>query len=481
MLESIRTHQRALQLILLLIIFPSFVFFGIQSYTGFFDKSTDLIKVNGKVITVNELDLATKRQAEKIGGNPTIAANPRFKQSVLNELVQQKLVSFELGALNLQVPDKVLAKQLFLIPEIFALKKADGTIDQDKYKQLLSSNQSTVKQFEDSKRDEIKAADLQFSLGIGGNVISSQKLANLISTKFAIEREVQAIFFSAQDYLSEVKPTDIELKNYYNEHLKSFATMPTANVEYVVLKTSKIDNSNDIANKFANIVFQQPESLNPVAEQLNLKIQSAQNVGAQGISELPKDHPLNQTKLLKAIFVDDVLKDGHNTNAVLVAPDTLVSARVTKYNPAGVKSYQDVKSDIIKAVSYHLAEDLALKKGREFLSEIEKNPNFENREKKFGKSVWVSRRKPLDLHNESYERVFSIKTDHLPTITSAQIPTVGLAIFRINQIRTPEDLDSKTKVEQFKQIAALSSQSEIAAYFSNIRGRAGLKLLNPVQ
>ena len=69
----------------------------------------------------------------------------------------------------------------------------------------------------------------------------------------------------------------------------------------------------------------------------------------------------------------------------------------------------------------------------------------------------------------------------MPTITSAQIPNVGLAIFRINQIRTPEDLDSKTKVEQFKQIAALSSQSEIAAYFSNIRGRAGLKLLNPVQ
>lgn len=43
-------------LVLLILVFPSFVFFGVQSYSSFMDSSHDAAKVDGKVISTNEVD-----------------------------------------------------------------------------------------------------------------------------------------------------------------------------------------------------------------------------------------------------------------------------------------------------------------------------------------------------------------------------------------------------------------------------------------
>lgn len=482
MLESIRTHQKALQLLLLLIIFPSFAFFGIQSYTGFFDKTTDLVKVNGQVITQAELDVAVKRQAERVGGDPAIANNPRFKQGVLNELVQQKLVAYELGALNLQVSNQALANRLLMIPEIAALKKPDGAIDQEKYRQLLASNQMTVNQFENARREEIKANELQFALGTQQGGISSSKVAEKLLAGLNNEREVQAIFFLAKDYISQVKPSNEALENYYKANSKAFETAPSANVEFVVLKSSssKGDDKDFAAkaDKFANLVFEQSESLKPVSDQLKLKIDSVTNLQMNGSTSLGKDHPLNQANILKAIFTEDILKNGRNTEAVQIAPGILVAARVIKYNPPSVRSFEEVKSEVVKAVSMREADALAVKAGNDALAALEKNPNSTEFSKKFSKPVWVSRAKPLDLRGDAYDKVFGLKLDKLPSVTAASTPGVGLAVFRVNESRDSKIIDPNAQIAQFKQIAMLASQEEMAALFSNIRDKAGLKLIN---
>jgi len=56
MLDFVRTHRRLMFLVLLILVFPSFVFFGVQSYSHFMDSSHDAAKVDGKVITTNEVD-----------------------------------------------------------------------------------------------------------------------------------------------------------------------------------------------------------------------------------------------------------------------------------------------------------------------------------------------------------------------------------------------------------------------------------------
>ena len=58
MFDTVRKHQKILQIVLMLFIVPSFVMFGVSSYTGFFDKETDLVKVNGRAITAQEVENA---------------------------------------------------------------------------------------------------------------------------------------------------------------------------------------------------------------------------------------------------------------------------------------------------------------------------------------------------------------------------------------------------------------------------------------
>ena len=67
MFDTVRKHQKILQLVLMLFIVPSFVMFGISSYSGFMDKETDIVEINGKAITAQEVESAAKRQAERNG------------------------------------------------------------------------------------------------------------------------------------------------------------------------------------------------------------------------------------------------------------------------------------------------------------------------------------------------------------------------------------------------------------------------------
>jgi peptidyl-prolyl cis-trans isomerase D len=47
--------------------------------------------------------------------------------------------------------------------------------------------------------------------------------------------------------------------------------------------------------------------------------------------------PFDNKKLVDALFGDDALKNKRNTEAVEVAPGTLVSARVLEYKPAALQ------------------------------------------------------------------------------------------------------------------------------------------------
>ena len=116
MFNTIRKHQKLMQLALMLLIVPSFAFFGISSYSSFMDKETDLVKINGKPITAQEVDNAAKRQAERVGGNPQITQSLPFRQAILNELLQQRILGFAVTDLRLQVGKDALVKSLQNIP-----------------------------------------------------------------------------------------------------------------------------------------------------------------------------------------------------------------------------------------------------------------------------------------------------------------------------------------------------------------------------
>ncbi len=483
MLESIRKYQKLLMGLLLLLILPSFVFLGVESYMRDIGKDTDLVKIDGQSITRQELDNAVKARADRLQqqGRKVDSAmlnSVPFKQSVLSELVQQRLLAYEIKSLKLKITPETLAKDLTQIPEIRALYK-DGQFDSQRYKQLLASNQMTIDQFENGRRYELLSRQVLTSVLATG--IGSRKVAEKISQAFEMEREVQVMRFAPADFMSKVNPTQQELDAFYQANINAFQAPEMIDVELVALVGNAKDDPKAFAEKadlFANMAYEQPDSLKPVADRLKLSIQTVKGVTRGGARGLPADHPLNNPKLLAAVFSDDAIKNRRNIEAQEVSPGKIVVARVANHQAQAALPLSVVQAEVKKQVSLRLADELANKAAQEKLQAVQKSPAEATG---FTGAKWVSRNKPTDLNASAMDAIMGLEVSKLPAVVSAPMNGGGIAIYRVTKVQQPVKSDPKLRAEQAMQVAQLGTQAEGATYFDSVRDRAGLKQINQVK
>lgn len=479
MFDTVRKHQKLLQLVLMLFIVPSFAMFGISSYSSFMDKETDLVKINGKPITAQEVDNAAKRQAERVGGNLQIAQSLQFRQAILNELLQQRILGFAVNDLRLQVGKDALVKSLQNIPQIRALYKPDGTFDDVRFKQLLANNGLNEEQFYAGQAFDLKISQLVNS--VARTEIGSPKLSEIISTLYETERQVQALPFEAKSFLAKVNPSQEELQNFYNANASLFESPEFIDVEYIVLKADPKEDAkvfSEKADQFANMTYDQSDSLKPVAEKLKLNIQSQKGVTRSGLGGVSRDHPLANPKVIQSLFGDEALKNKRNIEAVQTAPGVFVSARVVIFHPAQTLPFKDVAGEVKRQVSQRAAEKLAVAAASERYAELQKDPKNAT---EFGSAVWVSRNKPANLVGSALDDVMSTNPDKLPAYISVSNPGVGATLYRVDQIRQPTGVDAKVHKAQSQQIQALAAQSEFAGFMAYWRDAAKVKTINPLK
>ena len=104
----------------------------------------------------------------------------------------------------------------------------------------------------------------------------------------------------------------------------------------------------EMAETFSNTVYEQSDSLKPVAEKLKLSVQKASKVARNAESQNPQSkNLLNNPALLQALFSEASLQKQRNTEAIEVAPNTLVSARVVKHQPAAALALTECNLEVI--------------------------------------------------------------------------------------------------------------------------------------
>ena len=479
MFDTIRKHQRLMQFALMLVIVPSFAFFGISSYSGFMDKETDLVKVNGKPITAQEVEMSAKRQAERAGGNLQIAQSLQFRQAVLNELLQQRILGFAVNNLRLQVGKEALIKSLQNIPQIRALYKPDGSFDDARFKQLLTSNGLNEEQFYASQAFDLKINQLLNS--VARTELATPKVSEIISTLYETERQVQALSFNAKDYLTKVNPSQEELQAFYEANAKLFVSPEYVDVEYIVLKADPKEDAKVFSEKadiFANLTYDQSDSLKPAADKLKISIQSQKGLTRGGMNAGSKDHPLANPKVVQSLFGDEAVKNKRNIEAVQVSPGVFVSARVVTFHPAQTLPFKDVASEVKRQVSQRAAEKLAVAAAAERYDTLQKDPKSNSG---FATPFWVSRNKPSNLLGTALDDVMTISPDKLPAVVLVPNPGVGSTLYRVDQVRQPPAADAKVYKAQAAQIQALAAQSEFAGFMSYWRDSASVKVINPLK
>jgi peptidyl-prolyl cis-trans isomerase D len=246
MFEFVRTHKRVMQFVLVLLIFPSFVFFGIQGYTRFTESGNQTVaKVDGHAITQAEWDAAHRNQVERARRQlPQLDAKlfdaPEVKRETLDALIRERVMFAAARRLHLTTTDERLQRLFVSDPQYAALRNPDGSVN----KNLLAAQGLSSEQFAQQLRQELTLR--QVVLGLAGSAFAPPAVAAMALDAYFQQREIQVLRFNAKDYLGKVQPTEAQIEAFYQDPAnKALFTAPeTASIEYVVLDLDAV--SKDI-------------------------------------------------------------------------------------------------------------------------------------------------------------------------------------------------------------------------------------------
>jgi peptidyl-prolyl cis-trans isomerase D len=242
MFDSIRKHQRILQGMLLLLIFPAFAFFGISGYDRFLsDDGSEIAKVGDAKVTKQEFDQAQARQMDQIRkvlgdqADPKMLDTEQSRKEILDSLITQKALAVESARTKIAVTDAQVREA---INGIDGLKKPDGTFDMERYRNVLAAQNKSEATFEAEVRRDLALQVLPTSIAATSFVskASLSRLAGLLEE----QREIRILKVKVEDFISKAQPNEEQLKKYYNDNLKKFEQPEQAKVEYLVLSKEAI-------------------------------------------------------------------------------------------------------------------------------------------------------------------------------------------------------------------------------------------------
>ena len=292
MFDSIRKHQRLLQFVLLLLIFPAFAFFGVSGYQKFWSGADDVASVAGQSVSRQEFDQAQRRQLENLRQmlgtqfDPRIVDNDSARSEVLEGLIAQKALLAEANARQIHVPDEKLRQAILTIPGV---KKADGTFDRDQYKLLLSAQATSEAVFESQMRRDLALQAIPESIAQTGAIPNS--VLDRLQAQQEESREVRELKFKPEDFAAQVKYTDEQLKKYYEDNARAFETAESAKVEYAVLNTDAL----------AAQVVLDPTKIKEYYEQNKAKyVISEQRKASHVLLKVDKDASAEQKQAIRA-------------------------------------------------------------------------------------------------------------------------------------------------------------------------------------
>lgn len=250
MLEFFRTHQRLMQIVLLLIILPSFAFFGLQSYTQMGDRDAVVAKVAGQDISQREWDAAQARQLERFKQvfgnqfNPAMFDTPEAKMGALENLIAQKSLSRDVADKHLTVSDETIRQTILSIP---GLLDPDGKFNKERYQQLLAAQGMTPEKFEAGLRHDL--AMQQANAAIQGSAFAPSTVALRISALNQQKREVQELSIGAQDFRAQVQVTDAMVQAYYDQQAAQFQIPETLKAEFVLLAAPVVEQQITVTDE----------------------------------------------------------------------------------------------------------------------------------------------------------------------------------------------------------------------------------------
>ncbi len=226
----------------------------------------------------------------------------------------------------------------------------------------------------------------------------------------------------------------------------------------------------ETAERFSNIVYEQPDSLAPAAKEFALTVQQSGWISRQQAEPAMLAAPV----LMDALFAPEALTKHQNTEAVEVSPGVLVSARVLEHKPAGVRPLAEVTANIRAKLALRAAQAKAVEAGQAAL----KSANAGQAVAGFGAAKLVSRMQPQDMSPEGIKAVLKADAAKLPVTVGVETRD-GYRLYRITRVVEAAADENRRKMIQ-RDLTRLTAQEELKAYLAYVKAKMGVKINNAI-
>ena len=221
---------------------------------------------------------------------------------------------------------------------------------------------------------------------------------------------------------------------------------------------------SEVAVEFTNMVYEQPDSLKPAADKFKLELRTAQNVKRVAVPGTVG--ALANAKFLDALFGADALRNKRNTEAVEIAPNTMVSGRVLQYAAAHQLPLAEVKTRVRDRLATVQAAALARKLGEERLAALRAAPDTALAEP----ALQVSRAQPREVQSAVLDAVLKAPVATLPAFVGIDLGEQGYAVAKVSKVlgRDPAAADASRGQTQYAQAWG---DAESQAYYAALKTR----------
>jgi peptidyl-prolyl cis-trans isomerase D len=243
MFDFIRKHTKVTMTLLFLLIVPSFILVGMNSANRSSEKGVAVAAVDGKDIIQSDWDRAHQLEVDRLRAQmPTLDVkmldSPEARYATLEKLVRDRVIAAAADKFRLGTSDQRLARELQQSPEIASLRRADGSLDMERYRQLLGSQNLSPEIFEANVRADLSRRQVLTPLASSG--MAGSAAADLTLDAFFEKREIQVARFNPADFAAKLNPTDADLEQFYKANEKMFQAPEQASIEYLVLDVAAV-------------------------------------------------------------------------------------------------------------------------------------------------------------------------------------------------------------------------------------------------
>jgi peptidyl-prolyl cis-trans isomerase D len=260
MFDTIRNNSKILMGLLVVLIIPSFVLFGVDGYSNMSDRGAVVAKVGDIEITQQEWDAMHQQEVDRIRASaPNLDAkllgSAEARYASLERMVNDRLISVAAEKQLLVTSDQRLANYLQQDPSIAGLRGPDGKLDMDRYRQLAASQSMTPEMLEARVRRDL--SNQQVLASLQASAVASQRQTDSALQAYLQRREIQIQRFEPATFAAKVQVTDADLEKFYQTQTDRFRSPESADVEYLVLDAASLAKNIQLPEQDIKTYYEQ--------------------------------------------------------------------------------------------------------------------------------------------------------------------------------------------------------------------------------